>query len=440
MKQIFSYLLGLLVISPLFLSVGCTGDSANKGKGKKKEEVAPAPAEVKISNLHFFLENSGSMAGYLNGGTEFKNIITNLATVLNGTQKTGGLKIYTISEKLEPYPGDHTKFIKDIATVPMANKKSSEMHKIFEQLAKSTGANDVTIFASDCILSFPDVDIKKNPRVNIENAPSTLRSYMKDVFQKFQKQGLVASMYAFQSQFNGTYFDYKNTKIPLTGKNRPFYIWVLGKKDYVQKVNDLLHKENSFQPMKEIHFGMSNEAIKNYAVVPSLAMGKQYKVLTPYKEVSEFEVTKTKPQDVFIALNLNGLDGYMQDAKYLQSNLSFPAGGKVTASVVAVKPILDWVGNIKNVKERDLVQSQFTHIVQLKVAQMVGTKADLEMLLPYKSDNWYEGWSVMDDSNIKTETAPKTFAFVHLVGGIKEAYQMNNTMENILSVKIPFSK
>jgi hypothetical protein len=419
--------------------VGC-GTEGHKPCPKNCEPKEAVVEEVKVNNINFYLENSGSMGGYLNGATEFKNVITNLVAVTNGMAKSGKLNISTISEKREPYAGDHNKFIKDIATVPMANKKSSEMHKIFDLLVKDIPNKDVVIFTSDCILSFPDVDIKKNPRVNIDNAESTLKAYIKSTFQGFQQRGLVASMYAFNSAFNGTYYDYKNTKVPLTGKQRPFYIWVMGKKEYVAKVNEMLRKESSFKPVKEIHFGFLTQAISDYAVIPSLASQKEYRVQPPYKEVSEVSITKTKPQDIFVALNLDGVDTYATAPEYLKANLAIPAGSKVTAEVMEVKNAMDMLNNIKNVKERDMVANKYTHIVRLKVTGLVGTKAELNLQLPYKADNWFELWSTMDDSNIKTEASPKTFAFIHLVNGIKEAYQMNSNQANVLDLKVNFSK
>jgi hypothetical protein len=127
-----------------------------------KEVTLP---EKQVGKVNFFMETSASMAGYFNGPTEFVKDIPNLLVDIEGRELggKGPLKIYYVADSLTLYPKTTKDFIRDISTTRVANEKSSEMHKILEMIASKTDSNDISIFVSDCILSYPDNVIKSNP-------------------------------------------------------------------------------------------------------------------------------------------------------------------------------------------------------------------------------------------------------------------------------------
>ncbi len=423
----------------------CPPGCGEKGAKPCPKNCEPSTKEVskvseKPGNIQFYLETSGSMAGYLSGGTTFKNVITDIIATLKGLDKSGGLKINTISDKALPYPGDADNFIKDLALVPMANQKSSEMHKIFKQLSDKVVGNDVVIFTSDCILSFPPADIKKSPRVNIDNAESTLKSFIKTTFEDYRQKGIVIRVYGFTSNFNGTYYDYKNSKIPLNGQQRPYYVWVMGKKEAVNSVTDRLAAQPSFTPAKSLDFGFTNQVSSTYMVIPSLSAGRHFNSLSPYKDVIKLDIQKGKDagEEIWIGINLADFGKRYENAENVKADLQVSAGDKVTFTVESVQSKAQLLAKIKNTKERE-VFSDYTHAVKVKVKNLIGSSGALQLSLPYKADDWYEAWSTMDDSNIKNAATPQTFAFKHLVNGIKEAYQLNAN-PNVMEIAVPISK
>lgn len=440
-------------ILTIFLA-GCNNKPKPCPKGCGEEGKKPCPKgcveaekpttstqKEKIGNIGLYLESSGSMMGYLKGSTSFKTVITDMVATLNSAEKTGKFSIYTIAETANPYPGDAEKFIREIATVPMTTQKSSEMHKIFRNLLSQWKGNDVLIFTSDCILSFPNADIKKNPNVNKENAESTLKAYIKTAFQEYQKQGAAVNIYGFTSPFNGTFYDYKNAKTTLNGTSRPYYVWIIGKKEMVAQTCKLLENQPSFKAHHELSFGFTDKPEANYVVVPSLAAKRNYKPSANFKEITEMEIErgKDKGEEVWIGFTLNVPAAEMAAPAHLKANLVVDGQNKVNAKVLDVKLKDEVIAQVKNAKERELVNGQCTHLVKLKVSELVAGKATLNLSLPYKADNWYEEWSTMDDSKILAETTPKTFAFVHLINGVKEAYQISGT-PLLVNIAIPISK
>ncbi len=420
------------------------------GCGEKGAKPCPKNCEPSIAstektlakpgNIQFYMETSGSMAGYLNGGTNFKNVVTDLVATLKGMDKNGLFSIYTVSDKITPYPGDEDKFIKDLALVPMANQKSSEMHKIFKMLSDKVSGNDVVIFTSDCILSFPPADIKKNPRVNIDNAESTLKSFIKTTFEDYRQKGIVVRLYGFTSNFNGTYYDYKNAKTSLNGQQRPYYVWVMGKKESVLAVTNRLGTQPSFTPAKSLDFGFTSNIINDYMIIPSLTANRNYNSTAPYKDISKLNIQKGKDagEEVWIGVNLADLGKRYDNPESLKADIQFSGNGKVTVAIGEAQAKAQLLGKIKNTRERDKF-TNYTHAFRVKIKDMIGSKEVLKFTLPYKADTWYEEWTTMDDSNIKMEAFPQTFAFKHLVNGVKEAYQLNAN-PNVLEISIPISK
>ena len=246
------------------LSIGLLLFLSQCGSDRKRERTAdkPTPAATPtaptLGKIHFFLETSASMKGYLTGQTEFKNTVADLVTKAN---QIGPLAIYTISEgKPQPVNGDIDAFVAQLATTPLATGKSSQLHQLFKQVGEKTAGNDVAIFVSDCILSFPDADIRRDPEVNRNNASSTLKSSINRQFASFKKQGIGATIYAYTSAFNGTYYTYQNQKKRLPEKNgpteqRPFYVWVIGKQSLLTNVNRQLNELLSEKPAKRSDFG-----------------------------------------------------------------------------------------------------------------------------------------------------------------------------------------
>ena len=66
-------------------------------------------------------------------------------------------------------------FTTDIATTRIADKKSSELHKIFAEVAANTAPDDVSFVVSDCILSFSNEDVKNNLEINKTEANNAMR-------------------------------------------------------------------------------------------------------------------------------------------------------------------------------------------------------------------------------------------------------------------------
>lgn len=415
-------------LSALFFLLGCVSEVV------KKQTALP---EKKISKINFFMENSGSMAGYVHGATEFRNNIPNLLVEVDGKIDSGlaPLHTYFIADSLVAFNGTTQEFINTIAVKNPAYGKSSQMHKIFKMIANKTDSNDISMFVSDCILSYPDDEIKKRPEINIENAGGELKSTITKAFLDLQKKNnICASLYGFNSTFNGCYYTYQNRPVKISGNiPRPYYIWVIGNKDLLIHFNKQLKKLQGFRPDNIlIDFGIFSESVHEHTIL--FMFDRQGDWSTDYKTIENVNVTANKPVVFSIALNLSSLPSYAIDTTYLLKNLQIESSG-LTAHVKRVLQATNIERSSLKEKEKGIIDSN-THVVQVEITDIYKS-GSINIRLPLQYDTSYRRQSIMDDRNVE-DASGKTFAFEHLVDGVRNAYQNND--QNFIQISIPVKK
>ena len=357
------------------------------------------------------------MGGYLRGNTSFKDVVSDVVTKANQIRP---VSLYTISAKPQPFGGGISAFVAQLATTPLATGKSSELHQIFRQVGQRATNNDVAVLVSDCILSFPDADIRRDPEINRNNASSTLKASINDQFAAFSKQGIGATVLAYTSPFNGTYYTYQNQKKPLSSEVRPFYIWIIGKQTLIAPFTAQLLERLSTPPVKRLDFGAAG-ALTRYDLFFGLNKSGNWRA--NQNNVIDIELGRqAKPVEFAIGLNLATLPAYAQTETYLQKNLLITAdNGTVTLLKVQKKEALPTtrLGN----NEQKLL-SQNTHVLTFRVDNLFADAASLTLTLPVRYDTWYTAWSTPDDRTPAGRQG-KTFALEHLMAGVQEAYQTN---------------
>lgn len=390
------------------------------------------PIVEKIGKTHLYVETSVSMGGYFKNDAEYKTIISDLAVKVD--KEIAPLSIYLVADSPVLYPKSPTQFSSDIATTSIANQKSSELSQIISKIASKTKGNDVSVFVSDCILSFPNSEVKKNWEINKTEAPNALKNKIFSTFSDLKKNGLAASVYAFKSKFYGTYYDYHNVKTKLDGQSRPFYIWVIANKAVLSQFDERLAAISSFKPEKTLHFGLIDSAVHSYAIISQVE-----KAGTWQKEgsnsLTDIEIKKNEQLKVCLAVNLDHLPTYAREISYLKAHLQVNSKGCKAAFDVRKKEDL----NRDKLKSKTQIESlnAATHGIILEISEMELDKGEVHLTLPLQYDTWFKDWSCMDDRDIAAATN-KTFAFEHLIQGVIEAYDTNN--KNYMDLKITLNK
>lgn len=390
------------------------------------------PIVQKMGKAQLYVETSASMGGYFRNDADYKTIISDLAVKVD--KEISVLSIYLVADSAVLYPKGATQFSSDVATTSIANQKSSELNQIIKNIASKNKGNDVSIFVSDCILSYPNNAVKKNWEINKTEAPNSLKNNIFSTFSDLKKSGLATSVYAFRSKFYGNYYDYHNVKTKLNGEYRPFYVWVIAKREILSQFDEKLADISSFQPEKALHFGLIDSAVHNYSIIPQVERAGTWSK-DGGNSLKDVEINKGEKLKICLAVNLSSLPAYAREADYLNKHLQVNVKGCSATVEVKKKEDLNRTKLINKNQVLDL--NSATHGIILQVNQMELEKAEVHLILPLKYDTWYKEWSCMDDKNIAT-AANKTFAFEYLIQGVIEAYDTKN--KNYVDLQITLNK
>lgn len=398
----------------------------------------PIKISKELKNVNFFLETSASMEGYLRGNSDFAKTIPNLLVEIEGRVnfKNKPIKINYISDSIIKYTKTTGDFIHDISTTKVAIAKSSQMHKIFETVTNATDSNDVSILVSDCILSYSDSDINasKGRNINIEKADGELKAFVKQAFLKMKAHNVCATVYGFSSKFFGTYYNYQNGKMLLKGDVlRPYYIWVIGNKELVQQFNKQLIDIVAFAPELTVSFGMWDKPIDTYNLL--FKTGHEGSWAYDNNHLKDVEIVKKKPAKFSIAVDFSGLPIYASDLAYLKANLKL-GKSNLEAKITDIRKADDIDISKAAPREKTSLQNA-SNVISIEISDLYQPNGTVSLQLPLKYDESYKNWSIMDDKNVTT-IGKKTFAFEHLVDGVREAYQNSN--ENYINILINIKK
>ena len=232
MKNQSHLLFLILAMFTCILTSSCGGD--NKVRLSWSEVKPEEQGKFKVN---FYVENSGSMNGYMCAGSEFKNVVHYYANELEDIADTTSL--YFINSQIIPYRGDI-----DDYTLGMTPSKfdsyggvtsSSSIDKMLGLVVDNIDSNTVSIFISDCILAVPFGEADKYFSMAKDN--------VKKVFVKALKKdkNLGVDVLCLKSQFNGTYYQYGKAPIKVDHP-RPYYVWIVGPQSLIGLIDKKIDK------------------------------------------------------------------------------------------------------------------------------------------------------------------------------------------------------
>ena len=246
---------------------------------------------------------------------------------------------------------------------------------------------------------------------------------------------MCASLYGFNSDFDGIYYTYQNGKIPIKKGEviRPYYLWVIGNRKLLTKFDDQLYKIESFKPDIAMNFGIFDNPVSGYDIFFKYKKSGTWE--PDAKTISDARISKKTPAVVAIGVDLSTVPPYAKDTAYLHQNLQLNKGDADFKIVSIVPANAVNKSDLKKNEMDDLAKS--THIFTIEIDDLYKRKADLQISLPLQYDTSYRKLSIMDDRK-KADISGKTFAFEYLVDGVRAAYQ--NPNQNFITISIPVKK
>jgi hypothetical protein len=399
------------------------GTSGNIGNNKKSAEKKINSKPFDKVNFNIYIENSGSMDGYISQPSEFKDVLRSFTTDIHPYFNSDpGLYFVNNNGAFNQFPNnptpDYSKFISDLSPnnsklkfPPGGDSSIDEIINFSTQNMK----NKISIVFSDCVLSY-----KKTGSEGAKTAEARIKSFMSD---KIEKQNLSTIVIKFKSKFKGPYYNESNggTKI-LVSKiiNRPYYALIFGETAYLKY---LLTKINFDKyPGFEASYTLlaNNNEVKHKSIITYKNKIGSFEFEKPASNMNIINAEEKKGSTDFqfsINLNLNDLpfqnDFLMEKSNYFIDN---------NFKVVSIEKLDDPDG--------------YSHTISFKTNSLKQI-SKLKFGINYSIPNWVAQTGSDKDDNPSDSTQQKqTFGFKYLMLGLSEAYVAKN---DDLQLRIPIT-
>lgn len=236
--------------------------------------TANAQDEKPVVNV--YIDNTGSMFGYISHGNEFEWAISNLLTSINlsGFSTDENINLFYINSAIFPYQGTVSSFINGV-TIHNARTYKGDLGKtcmsnFFSKVLNQTGTDTVSIIISDFIISPGRGSDAATVLASEKNAISSV------VKSKINKQkDLTIAMYRLKSNFKGKFFDCMDSPKNINTE-RPYYMWIIASKANISNFRSKV-------PSKAIENGSGKSAVTNSYVFFNANTSKtpKYIVMSP---------------------------------------------------------------------------------------------------------------------------------------------------------------
>jgi len=443
----------------LVFNFSCERKSRNTETIPVQEEISNSTSIAETSDMpdieaadlkiKIYIENSGSMFGYVKGSTQLKDALQNLLVDLKYIYDEENIELYFINSKIHksPIKSELTEFAEKLSpySIKIGETGSSNLNNIFKQVTSEIGENSISILLSDFIYS-----IKGKNSIALLGEQQALT---KDVFLTASKKGqdLTTNVYQFFSDFDGTYYDFNNKPDQLQA-SRPYYFAVIGGQknvsSFTAKVGALFRNYSGYS--NEYLLTGENFSIENYSVLTATLNNGRLKPVRKRGtaiQVREIELEESSRSndntEIAIVVDLSDLkitENYKTNrTNYIIENEVFSLK---SIGVVNEKEIQFEDGSTIIISPADLLNIDFspTHVFVFKANDK--TIENLNFTLNRNIPNWIFESSLSDDSDLASNTKKqsKTFGLNYLIDGITDAYLQATKKDQYFNINIPIHK
>lgn len=431
---------------PILLIIGlltsCEGRKRTPFPPKEVDQTTPSTGVNTASkaNVKIYFENTHSMDGYINGNTQFKDVLRELLVLVDNDQTIDSeTSFYLLNNEInkEDFGVETIKISEKLSlnsTAKVGDKTSSDFEEVLNKVLQNQAPDDISILVADFIYSPKGVS-------NIPSALNKFKTYTKSAFLNATSkvQGLETRVYRFSSDFNGIYYDINNTRIKGL-KTRPYYYFVIApknlmisfEKEIISRIKRLDAYQNEIIFTTDVHNAIPLQILTS--------TGNNGRLRTRSGEIEIIGYPKNGDLELTVLFDLHQLavgDGYLLDkSNYRLGNQEFQIdkiglvnGKHIDYADERIKMSASTQLNIKN--------TNYTHAIKFKAGGLVSE--DLTFELKKKIPTWVKEIHSEDDRQIRSDSLEqsKTFGFGHLIEGVQEAYQLNGGNNNYLDIRIP---
>ena len=405
------------------------------GKGFKVEREKVLGA--KNTSINVYIENSGSMNGYIDGNTEFKAAVSNLLVDLNYTYNDR-LHLFFINSDIHPIESSNglPAFVNrlDRSNFKVGNTVNSDLNNIFKQVLGKTTKNTISILISDCIYSIHGV--KTDELLGYQ------KSLTKEAFLTKSKEHikLNTTIVKLQSLFNGRYYDKNDAPTDLKNKLRPYYITVVGSEESM----DFFNSKIKFTPQ-----GIRGYDNKYIMSLKDFSKDNFYSIISTNSDLGRYRPSRQASNQQPVTSiedaetdSRNG-DRFVFSLAIDMSNIPTEEGYNLNPANYTISDGDYKILSIKKFDKREVkpssvvaMQNANAHPTNYIVFESTSNKpTDLTFSLKRQIPKWVYDTNTIDDTNITSNTN-KTFGFQYLVEGISDAYTTISGVDNYFEIKL----
>ncbi len=431
LQYIMSFKLALKTLIPaLIVCVGCGGGPQPP---KKVADSISQSEGMSAPTVKVYVENSGSMNGYVKGATDFENAVYSYLSDLQladlGVREDSLFKnvmeLNYINSVISQQTSDIKEFIdklepstfKQVSLNSGGNLGTSDISDIIGKILENLNNNEIAVLVSDCIFS-PGKRYKAK-----DNADDYLVAQQIGIKNHIAKKMLENPNISFVvmrllSQFDGKYYN-KFDDNEYIKDTRPFYIWLIGDSKYLKKVMSTVdyHK-------------IKGSGVQNIYAVSSSVGNVNYSIL-PQPRIGKFSLDKKSPKTSIIKAKTENKGG---------SNMfQLSIGVNYSRLLLEDEYLLDYSNyDISNksysveIAKNSNLSSQYSHIIKLTLNQPIISKGTVKISLLSKLPQWIDDCNDADGLNIHAAGAmEKTYGLKYLVEGVFDAYASSDKYATI---------
>jgi len=406
----------LFVLASIFVLVQAScGNSGQLENRNKNSEVLNHQKTLAIDDsyrptINVYIENSGSMDGYVKGVTEFEQTLFSYLTDIRITGITDSLNLFYINSIIIPFKSDLSEFIErlepDTFRARGGNRGVTEISNIINSVLLNTGEKDISILVTDGVFS-PGRDA--NALEYLKNQQIRIRDYMASHLARNSETAVV--IYKLSSNFNGRYFNRYDAP-SIINESRPYFIWVIGNLRHINQliasIPDRTEKrvENFFTIIK------GNRKV-DYAIKRGSGNFKLDRS-NPKTEITKLKKDR-RTGKVKFAIDAN-LSRFLLSDDYLLDPNNYTLNNS------------NYKFSIKNAVSNP---HGYTHTFEFNADNV--HKGIVIIMLKSQIPQWVE--EVNDEIGL-TAIEGKTFGIKHQIHGVYEAFTFNNNIYTDISINI----
>jgi hypothetical protein len=406
--------------------------SSCKSRNERSSASQPIKASVhispkslnKIRKVIFYLENSESMFGYVNGFTEYVDVVSELSEKPEFAEEKTFRDFYMINGKnlCITRIGDNPVILKgrlNRVGFNCGNITKSNLNGMFQTALNSTGGDSISVLISDGIY---DIGQPGAPFNALATEGKETRSRF---IERLTNDNLQTIMIKLNSHFDGDYFYASQQGKIKINQSRPYYIWIFGKSELLNKYfkeEYLASKLKGYESM--VRFLKIEKRNVSYQVISQDIIGSFNFDKKQINRLKNSKVDRNGRGFQFtIAVDFSSLP---ISESYLVSPENYYCTGNF--KVIGIKK-----------SDKKVYETNFkpTHLITLFTDKSPNGKLILD--LKNKIPSWIENTSTNNELNIQKDTT-HTFGFKYLTEGISGAYEYFSGKNSIASFEIEIIK